>query len=147
MRKLADGRLHLPAKEPYNEGHNTWCANRPGSALIIPVVDVAQMTLNALSFPVANGYCIYDDINGQKIPGLDRFSKLVDVDNPLPLSVVERESFAFSTAELTTSCYAGMLMLQAPGLGGRIRWNETFDVTRRWSRKLAFAAVLSPNRA
>lgn len=118
IRKLADGRLHLPAKEPYIEGHNTWCANRPGSTLIIPVVDVAQMTLNAMSFLVANGFCIYDDVNGQKIPGLDRFSKLVDVENPWPLSVVERESFAFSTAELTTSCYAGMLMLQALGLGG-----------------------------
>jgi hypothetical protein len=32
--------------------------------------------------------------------------------------VVERESLTMATAELTTSCYAGMLMLQALGLGG-----------------------------
>jgi hypothetical protein len=118
IRKMADGRLHLPAKDPYIEGHNTWCANQPGSTLIIPVVDIAQMTLNALSYLVSNGFCIYDDVNGQKIPGIERFSKLVDVEHPWPLSVVERESLSFSTAELTTSCYAGMLMLQALGLGG-----------------------------
>ena len=118
IKKLADGRLHLPAKEPYIEGHNTWCANQPGSTLIIPVVDIAQMTLNALSYLVSNGFCIYDDVHGQKIPGIERFSKLVDVEHPWPLSVVERESLSFSTAELTTSCYAGMLMLQALGLGG-----------------------------
>jgi hypothetical protein len=35
IRKLSDARLHLPAKEPYMEGHNTWCANVPGSLLVI----------------------------------------------------------------------------------------------------------------
>ena len=40
--KLADGRLNLPAEEPYMEGHNTWCVNVPGSTLIIPVADIAQ---------------------------------------------------------------------------------------------------------
>ena len=30
VRKLADGRLYLPAAEPYLEGHNTWCVNVPG---------------------------------------------------------------------------------------------------------------------
>ena len=118
IRKLADGRLYLPPEEPHIEGHNTWCANRPGTTLIIPVVDIAQMTLNVLSYLVSNGYCIYDDVNGQRIPGLERFRKLVDVENPWPLSVVERESFSFGTAELTMSCYAGTLMLQALGLGG-----------------------------
>ena len=118
IRKLSGGRLHLPAREPYIEGHNTWCANRPGTTLIIPVVDVAQMTLNAFSFLVANGFCVYDDVSDQKIPGMERFRKLVDVDKPWPLSAVERQSFSFATAELTTSCYAGTLMLQALGLGG-----------------------------
>lgn len=118
LRKLADGRLYLPSEEPHIEGHNTWCANRPGTTLIIPVIDIAQMTLNVLSYLVSNGYCIYDDVNGQSIPGLERFRKLVDVEHPWPLSVVERESFSFGTAELTMSCYAGTLMLQALGLGG-----------------------------
>ena len=42
IRKLSDGRLHLPAKEPYVEGHNTSCVNVPGSLLVIPVADIAS---------------------------------------------------------------------------------------------------------
>ncbi len=42
IRKLSDPRLYLPAKEPYMEGHNTWCVNVPGSLLVIPVGDLAQ---------------------------------------------------------------------------------------------------------
>src|SRR5579885_2190760 len=31
IRKIADGRLHIPARPPFMEPHNTWCANVPGS--------------------------------------------------------------------------------------------------------------------
>jgi hypothetical protein len=34
LRRLSDGRLHLPREEPYLEGHNTWCVNVPGSLLV-----------------------------------------------------------------------------------------------------------------
>lgn len=118
IRKLADGRLHLPAQEPYMEGHNTWCVNRPGSTLLIPVADIAQHTLLILCFLAQNGYCIFNDVHGEKIPGMERFRNLVDVDNPLPLTFVEQYALTEATAELSTSCYAGMLMLQALGLGG-----------------------------
>jgi hypothetical protein len=128
VRKLSSGRLNLPAEEPYLEGHNTWCVNRPGSLLIIPVGDVAQHQLAVLCFLVQNGYCIYDDVNGGQIPGMDRFRDLVDVDNPLPLTFAEDYSLTECTAELSTSCYAGMLMLQAMGLGG---W--MFDGVDRFS--------------
>jgi hypothetical protein len=37
IRKLSDGRMNIPAREPYMEGHNTWCVNRPGSLLLMPV--------------------------------------------------------------------------------------------------------------
>src|SRR3712207_7077961 len=40
VRKLSDDRLYIPAQEPYMEGHNTWCANRPGSTLLIPMGDI-----------------------------------------------------------------------------------------------------------
>ena len=69
IRRLADERIHIPAKEPYMEGHNTWCANVPGSLLVIPVADIAQMVLNILCFFAQNGYCIYDDVNDVQIPG------------------------------------------------------------------------------
>ena len=118
IRKLADGRLHIPAAEPYMEGHNTWCANRAGSMLIIPVGDIAQHFLAILCFLVQNGYGIYDDIHREPIAGLEDFRHLVDVDNPLPLTFMEQYALTECTAELSTCCYAGVLMLQAMGLGG-----------------------------
>jgi hypothetical protein len=116
--KLEDKRLNIPAKEPFMDGHNTWCVNVPGSTLIIPVADTAQHMLAVLCFLVQNGYCIYDDLNNQKIDGLQKFKHIVDVENPFPLSYVEQMTLAEATAELSTACYAGMLMLQATGLGG-----------------------------
>lgn len=128
IKKIADGRLNLPPQEPYMEGHNTWCVNRPGSTFIVPVVDLAQHMLLILCFLVQNGYCMYDDINNEKIKGLDKFRDLVDVDNPFPLTFVEQYTLTEATAELSTACYAGMLMLQALGLGG---W--MFDGVDRYS--------------
>src|SRR5215218_3902950 len=67
---------------------------------------------------VQNGYGLYNDVNGEQIPGLERFPHLVDLEEPLPLTFMETYSITECTAELSTSCYAGMLMLQAMGLGG-----------------------------
>jgi hypothetical protein len=118
IRKISGSRLHIPAAEPFMEGHNTWCANRPGSTFVMPVADVAQHLVGVLCFLVQNGYCITDDVNRERIPGLERFRHLVDVENPYPLTFVEQYALTESTAELATCCYAGALMLQAMGLGG-----------------------------
>jgi hypothetical protein len=118
LRQLSEGRLYLPAEEPYLEGHNTWCVNVPGSLLVIPVADIAQHLIAILCFFVQNGYAVYDDVNDRKIPGLEEFSGLVDVEEPFPLTFSEQYALTEATAELATSCYAGVLMLQAMGLGG-----------------------------
>jgi hypothetical protein len=118
VRKLSDGRLHLPREEPYLEGHNTWCVNVPGSLLVIPVADIAQHLIAILCFFIQNGYAIYDDVNDRKIPGLEEFAGLVDTDEPFPLTFAEQYALTEATAELATACYAGVLMLQAMGLGG-----------------------------
>jgi hypothetical protein len=118
LRKLSDERLYLPPEEPYLEGHNTWCVNVPGSLLVIPVADIAQHLIAILCFLVQNGYAIYDDINNRRIPGVEQFSGLVDVEEPFPLTFIEQYALTEATAELATSCYAGVLMLQALGLGG-----------------------------
>jgi len=118
IKKLADGRLHLPAAEPYLEGHNTWCVNVPGSLLVIPVADIAQHLIAILCFFTQNGYALYDDVHGRKITALAEFSGLVDVDEPLPLTFAEQYALTEATAELATACYAGVLLLQAMGLGG-----------------------------
>ena len=118
IRKLADGRLNIPPEEPYMEGHNTWCVNRPGSLLLIPVADIAQTMIAILCFITQNGYSMTDDVSGETVPGMEQFRNLVDIDEPFPLSFLEQYALTEATAELTTSCYAGMLMLQAMGLGG-----------------------------
>jgi hypothetical protein len=116
--KLQGGRLALPPEEPYFEGHNTWCVNRPGALLVIPVADLAQHHLAYLCYLVQNGYCMYDDVHGERIKDLEHFEHLVNTDDPLPLTFLEQTSLAEATVEISISCYAGMLMLQAMGLGG-----------------------------
>jgi hypothetical protein len=118
IRRLSEGRLYLPAEEPYLEGHNTWCVNVPGSLLVIPVADIAQHLLAILCFFTQNGYAIYDDVNRRQIPGLEQFAGLVDVEEPFPLTFTEQYALTEATAELASACYAGVLLLQAMGLGG-----------------------------
>lgn len=118
IRKLSDARLHIPAREPYLEGHNTWCVNVPGSLLVIPVADLAQHALAIFCFLVQNGVAVYDDLNGRTIPGMEEFGDLVDLEEPMPLTFFDQYTIAEAVAELATSCYAGVLMLQAMGLGG-----------------------------
>lgn len=116
--KLSDGRLNTPRVPQHMEMHNEWCANVPGSTLVIPVADLAQHMILVLCYLVQNGTCIFDDVNGQPIPGLDQFRSIVDVENPFPLAYVEQLALTEVTVETATSCYAGALMLQAMGLGG-----------------------------
>jgi hypothetical protein len=118
VRKIYDGRLHLPPEVPYVEPHNTWVVNHPGSFLVIPVGDLAQHVLLNLCYMLQNGLVLYDDINKRAIPRIEQFKGLADVENVWPLTFVEQTSLAELTAELATSCYAGTLMLQAMGLGG-----------------------------
>ena len=116
--KLSDDRIHVPRKEPYMEGHNTWIANHPGSLLVIPVADIAQHNIANLCFFTQNGYCVYDDVNRRPIPGMEQFRGVVDVDDPLPLTFLEQYSVTEATAELACAAFSGVLMLQAMGLGG-----------------------------
>ncbi|GAB3678557.1 hypothetical protein [Saccharopolyspora tripterygii] len=118
LHRLSTGRLHLPAAEPHVEGHNTWCVNVPGSLLVIPVADLAQHLLAVLCFFAQNGYAIYDDVHDRAIPGLADFDALVNVEEPFPLTFTEQYALTEATAELATACYAGVLTLQAMGLGG-----------------------------
>jgi guanine deaminase len=49
---------------------------------------------------------------------MEKFRDLVDVENPFPLTFFDQYMLTEATVELGTCCYAGMLMLQALGLGG-----------------------------
>ena len=129
--KLSDKRIEFPREEPYYEGHNTWCVNVPGSLLAIPVGDLAQHTLAGIMFLVQNGYCLGDDVNGRPIPGMEKFRGLVDVDDTFPLTFFDQYMLAEITAELATSCYAGMLVLQ--GWGSAAGCSTASTASRCWA--------------
>jgi hypothetical protein len=118
IQKLSNKRLYTPREEPYMEGHNTWIANHEGSTLFIPIGDLAQHTLSGILYYTINHFPIYDDIAKRKIPGIDKYENIVDMKNPIPLTYLEQYSITELTTELSTSCYIGMLLLQAMGLGG-----------------------------
>ena len=118
IRKLQDGRLGLPPETPHTEAHNTWVFNHPGTLLVIPVGDLSQHVLLNICYMLQNGVVLHDDINGRSIPGIESYEDIVDVTNVWPITFVEQWSLSELTVELATSCYAGVLMLQAMGLGG-----------------------------
>ena len=95
-----------------------WIVNHEGSTLVMPIGDLAQHTLSSIAFYTQNGFPLYNDSARKPIPGIDRFVNIVDTNKALPLTAVEQGSLAELTAELSTSCYAGILILQAMGLGG-----------------------------
>jgi hypothetical protein len=116
--KLQDGRLKVPSEMPHVEPHNTWVANQPGTFMVIPVADVSLHLILGLCYLVQNRFVLYDDINKRSIPGIEQFSHIIDPQNVYPITVAEQLMLTEATAELSTSCYAGALMLQAMGLGG-----------------------------
>jgi hypothetical protein len=119
IRKLSDKRLYIPKKSPYMDPHNTWIANHEGSTLILPVVDLAQHFLDAIWYYALDGKVVYDDIAKKPIPGLEKFPNVIANPNDvIPLSFMEMMTKAECSAEISMSCYAGALMLQAMGLGG-----------------------------
>jgi hypothetical protein len=118
IKKLYDGRLGLPPQAPYIEEHNTWVVNRPGTLLVIPVGDLAQHVLLNLCYMLQNGMVLFDDINRRSVPGIEKFSHITDIEKTWPLTFIDQWSLAEVTVELSISCYAGALMLQAMGLGG-----------------------------
>ncbi|MHB8811371.1 MAG: hypothetical protein ACYC9M_15380 [Desulfobulbaceae bacterium] len=86
--------------------------------VVIPVGDLAQHVLLNICYMLQNGLVLYDDIHKCPVPGIEQFADIVDTANVWPITFVEQWSLSELTVELGTSCYAGVLMLQAMGLGG-----------------------------
>jgi len=118
VRKVYDGRLKFPAEVPYTEAHNTWVFNKPSTLVVVPVGDLSQHVLLNLCYMLQNGLVLYDDINKKTIPGIEQYGDIVNESNVWPITFVEQWSLSEISVELSASCYAGTLMLQAMGLGG-----------------------------
>lgn len=116
VRRLSSTRLDVP-RDRYISPHNRWAANVPGSLLVIPIADLAQLLLASLSLVVERGAQLYDDIHQEPFAELDGFDDVLDLGERWPLSAVEQEALAFAAAEQAMACQNGMLALQAIGLG------------------------------
>jgi hypothetical protein len=79
---------------------------------------LAQHIVLNLCYMLQNGGVITDDVNRRAIPGIEKFRAIVDTSSTMPLTFMEQWCMAEVAVELSTSCYAGALMLQAMGLGG-----------------------------
>ena len=134
IRKLSDKRIHIPNREPYMEGHNTWVGNAPGSLLIFPVGDLAQHALLNIAFYAQNGFTIYDDINKRRIPGIEEFRDIVDVDNPYPLSFLDQYSLAELSAELAIGPFRPATAASARSWRLDLRRHRPADYSRRERR-------------
>ena len=115
-RRLSEQRLIIP-EDPFIAPHNRWCANQPGTTLIMPIADVAQQLIALIGATVQRGMAVHDDITGRPFDGLDEFTELLDARTSVPLSVIEQEALWSCATELGIACYAGSLVLQALGLG------------------------------
>lgn len=119
VHRVHEGRLRLPPVVPHVEPHNTWVVNQPGTLLVIPLGNLAEHVLLGIMYMLQNGLVLYDDVHRRPIPGIEAFDALTGgPDHVWPITFVDQWSLGELTAELSTSCFAGALMLQAMGLGG-----------------------------
>jgi hypothetical protein len=118
--RLAEGRIEVPAAPPHIAAHNLWNANRPGTTLFIPVIDLTQQVLDFLAIFLAGGVVPWDPVHARPCGDLDRFIDLGLLDAPKRMSIVDIEQYVLATgaAEQAMMCQNIVLMLQAMGLGG-----------------------------
>ena len=90
----------IPSKPPYTEAHNTWVFNKPSTVVIMPVGDLSQHVLLNLCYMLQNGLVLFDDIHHQPIPGIEKYTNIVDVANVWPITFVDQWSLAELTVEL-----------------------------------------------
>ena len=95
---LFDGRVELPAAAPHISAHNHWNANRPGTTLFIPIVDMAQQVLDFLAIFLAGGVFPWDPIRDRPCGDLDRFVATGMLDARKRMSIVDIEQYVLALA-------------------------------------------------
>ncbi|HLZ00683.1 MAG TPA: hypothetical protein VKR55_00880 [Bradyrhizobium sp.] len=129
-RTLKPGRLDIPRRAPTMSGHDHWDSNRPGSTLFMPVCDVSASLISLIAQFVdpalrryaagGRGMNIVDDRHGFRPAGTERWLKdgLIDAEQVLPLSIVERQACYYVFSEPAAICQNMFLATEAIGLGG-----------------------------
>jgi hypothetical protein len=118
--RLSDSRVQLPATTPHMDAHNFWNANRPGTTLFIPIVDLTQQLLEFLAIQMAEGVVPWDPMRNQPCGNLERFIRSGLLDSRQQASIVDIEQSVLTTGaiELGLICQNIVLVMQAMGLGG-----------------------------
>jgi hypothetical protein len=118
--QIAPSRVDLPNEIPYIKGHNLWNTNKQGTTLFIPIVDIAQITVNALFIETMAGAVPFDSTYNRMCGKLDRFieSGLLNRARPISLFELEQGILVAAAMEIAVMCQNIVLMMQAIGLGG-----------------------------
>jgi hypothetical protein len=117
---FSDERVMLPTDFPHVESHNHWVANKPGSILYVPIVDLTQQVLAGLSILLGERAVPFDSLHQRLAGDLEPFirSGLLERDRHVPLADFEAYLVATAVAEIAIANHNITLALQALGLGG-----------------------------
>src|SRR5581483_2714876 len=118
--QLAPGRVTVPAQPPHTSAHNLWNANKPGTTLFAPVIDLTQQMMDLMAVYLGMGFTPFDPQNGRVCGNLDRFIRAGLLDGAKRFSIFEFDQYCLATGamELALICYNIVLAMQAMGLGG-----------------------------
>jgi hypothetical protein len=118
--KLAPGRVTVPAEPPHTSAHNLWNANKAGTTLFVPVIDLTQQMMDLMAVYLGMGFTPFDPQNGRVCGDLDRFMRSGLIDGAKRFSIFEFDQYCLATGamELALICHNIVLAMQAMGLGG-----------------------------
>ena len=118
--KLSDGRATVPAKVPHTSAHNHWNANKPGSTLFAPVIDLSEQMFDLLAVYLGMGFTPFDPKNNRVCGDLEPYAKKGMLDLAKRFSMADFDQYCLATGamEIAIVCHNMVLALQAMGLGG-----------------------------
>jgi hypothetical protein len=119
--RLSDRRAPIAAISSAVGRVESWCFNRPGTTLFVPIVDMTQNMLNRLSILLAAGTIIHDSAHGRACGDI---RKSGDSARRVALAEVERHVLENAAGEAAIVCHNIALACEAIGLGG---WMFTAD--------------------
>jgi hypothetical protein len=118
--KLADGRVTVPVKAPHTSAHNLWNANKPGTTVFAPVIDLSEQMFDLLAVYMGMGFTPFDPHQNRICGNLEPWIGRGLIDGNKRFSIVDFDQYCLATGamELALVCHNMTLALQAMGLGG-----------------------------
>jgi|YelNatPaOPRAMG01_1025707.scaffolds.fasta_scaffold08630_8 hypothetical protein len=118
--RLSPARVTVPTDPPHTSAHNVWNANKPGTTLFAPVIDLTQQMMDLMAVYLGMGFTPFDPQNGRVCGNLERFVRRGLLDSGKRFSILEFDQYCLATGamELALICHNIVLAMQAMGLGG-----------------------------